>query len=464
MKKGETGTGVIGMTAFPDRGYIEREDGKILFKHAIPGREVEYRITKRRGDRGEGMVLSVLKPSPLETEKDPCPHAGDCGGCLYQTLPYREEAALKERQMKELLDEIAGGPFAWEGVTESPASGGYRAKMEFSFGDTVKDGPLALGMHRRGSHYDIVTADRCRLVHPDFNLILRATLDYFTEQGVPYFHKLSHEGQLRHLLVRRGAHSGEILTDLVHASGLGRELLEGWRDRIAALPLEGTLAGILHTVNDSPADAVIDQGTEVLYGKDWFTETLSGLSFKITPFSFFQNNSGGAELLYGKVAEYAGDTAGKTVFDLYSGTGTIAQIVAKTADRTVGVEIVPEAVRAAEENAARNGITNCSFIAGDVLKVLDSLEAVPDVIILDPPREGVHPKALPKLLKYGVPRIIYVSCKPTSLRTDIAVLREGGYSLTRAAGVDMFPRTAGCELVCLFERERNENDGIQAGR
>ncbi len=452
MKKGETGTGVIGMTGFPDRGYIEREDGRVLFKHAIPGREVEYRITKRRGDRGEGMVLSVLKSSPLETEKDPCPHAGDCGGCLYQTLPYGEEAALKERQMKELLDEIAGGPFIWEGVKKSPVSGGYRAKMEFSFGDTVKDGPLALGMHRRGSHYDIVTTDRCRLVHPDFNLILRATLDYFTEQGVPYFHKFSHEGQLRHLLVRRGAHTGEILTDLVHASGLGRELLLGWRDRILALPFGGTLAGILHTVNDSPADAVIDQGTEVLYGRDWFTETLSGLSFKITPFSFFQNNSGGAELLYGKVAEYVGDTEGKTVFDLYSGTGTIAQIVAKTAEKTVGVEIVPEAVKAAEENAARNGITNCRFIAGDVLKVLDSLTETPDVIILDPPREGVHPKALPKLLKYGVPRIIYVSCKPTSLKTDIAVMREGGYSLTRACGVDMFPRTAGCELVCLFER------------
>ena len=225
-----------------------------------------------------------------------------------------------------------------------------------------------------------------------------------------------------------------------------------WKDRIAALETEGTIAGILHTRNDSLADAVIDQGTELLYGRDYFEEILSGLRFRISPFSFFQNNSGGAELLYAKVGEYAGETEGRTVFDLYSGTGTIAQLVAKTARSTVGVEIVPEAVEAARENAARNGIGNCRFIAGDVLKVLDSLTETPDVIILDPPREGIHPKALPKLLNYGVPRIVYVSCKPSSLAREIRSMEEGGYYLKRACGVDMFPSTPNVECVALFEK------------
>ena len=452
MKKGETAIGVIGETRFPDRGYIEREDGKVLIKHAVPGRTVEYRITRRRGDSAEGMVLQTLKPSPEETAENPCPRNGICGGCLYQTLPYEAQLKIKEKQLKDLLTEAAGDSFAWEGLIPSPLSGHYRAKMEYTFGDSFRNGPLALGMHRRGSHYDIVTADCCRLVHEDFNRILGETLKFFSAKNVPYYHRTRHDGYLRHLLIRRGTKSGEILVVLVTASGEWDKLLPEWKDRIAALETEGTIAGILHTRNDSLADAVIDQGTELLYGRDYFEEILSGLRFRISPFSFFQNNSGGAELLYAKVGEYAGETEGRTVFDLYSGTGTIAQLVARTARTTVGVEIVPEAVEAARENAARNGIGNCRFIAGDVLKVLDSLTETPDVIILDPPREGIHPKALPKLLNYAVPRIVYVSCKPSSLAREIRSMEEGGYFLKRACGVDMFPSTPNVECVALFEK------------
>lgn len=475
MKKGEVYTGVIGDTSFPDRGYVELPDGKVLIKHAVPGREVEFRLSKRRGDRGEGTVLRTVKPSPLETFSEPCPHCDFCGGCLYQTVPYGAQLSLKERQLRELLEAQYAAPFAWEGILGSPLPDRYRAKMEYSFGDSFKNGPLELGLHRRGSFYDILTTDRCRLVHEDFNRILRATLDYFREKKTPYYHKQRRDGWLRHLLVRRGANSGEILADLVTcpdsflegAAGTGKgtsagELLREWKERIFALPLEGTLAGILRTVNASPADAVIDQGTEVLYGEAGFEETLSGLKFRITPFSFFQNNSGGAELLYGKVGEYAGDTAGKTVFDLYCGTGTIAQLTARTAERTVGVEIVPEAVRAAEENARRNGITNCSFIAGDVLKVLDELPKAPDTVILDPPREGVHPKAMKRIAAgIGPQRIVYVSCKPGSFGKDLEIMREAGYRLRRACGVDMFPQTPNAELVCLLTKEGEESPEVK---
>lgn len=469
MKKGEIYTGVIGDTAFPDRGYIVLEDGKVLIRHAVPGRKVEFRLTKKRGDRGEGLVLRTLEPSPLETAGSPCVHCGICGGCLYQTVPYEEQLKLKERQIRELLSSECPEPFQWEGIQASPLPDRYRAKMEYSFGDSYKNGPLALGLHRRGSHYDIVTTDRCRLVHEDFNRILRATLDYFSERDIPYYHKMTRAGWLRHLLVRRGAVSGEILADLVTcpdealdpqgtASGTAaervRELLTGWKEKILGLPLEGKLSGLLHTVNGSAADAVIDQGTEVLAGKDWFEETLSGLKFKISPFSFFQNNSGGAELLYGKVGEYAGNTDGKKVFDLYSGTGTIAQLVARTASETVGVEIVEEAVEAARENAARNGITNCRFIAGDVLKVLDELPERPDVVILDPPREGVHPKALARIAGRACPeKIVYVSCKPSSFGKDLAVMREAGYRMERACAVDMFPQTPNVEMVVSLRKD-----------
>ena len=196
----------------------------------------------------------------------------------------------------------------------------------------------------------------------------------------------------------------------------------------------------------------------MLYGQDYFYEELLGLKFKITPFSFFQTNSLGAEVLYDTVRQYIGDTSGQKVFDLYSGTGTIAQILAPVAEHVTGVEIVEEAVEAARENAALNGLSNCDFIAGDVLKVLDTLEEQPDLIVLDPPRDGIHPKALPKIIRYGVDRMVYVSCKPTSLARDLIVLQAGGYQVERMALVDMFPFTGHVETVCLLSNRKPKPD------
>ena len=212
------------------------------------------------------------------------------------------------------------------------------------------------------------------------------------------------------------------------------------------------MAGILHTCNDSLADVVRSDRTEILYGGDWFYEELLGLRFKITPFSFFQTNSLGAEVLYEKVRSYIGDTKDKVVFDLYSGTGTIAQILAPVAKQVVGVEIVEEAVEAARENAKLNGLDNCQFLAGDVLKVVDELKEKPDLIVLDPPRDGIHPKALGKIIDFGVERMVYVSCKPTSLVRDLIVLQERGYRVEKVCCVDMFPETGNCETVVLLSK------------
>ena len=227
------------------------------------------------------------------------------------------------------------------------------------------------------------------------------------------------------------------------------------------LPLHGKIVGILHMVNDSVADVVRSDETKLLYGRDYFYEEILGLRFRITAFSFFQTNSLGAEVLYSTAREFIGELSNqksgeakrdKVVFDLYSGTGTIAQLMAPAAKKVVGVEIVKEAVEAARENAKLNGLSNCEFIAGDVLKVLDELEERPDVIILDPPRDGVHPKALKKILAYGVEKIVYISCKPTSLARDLESFLEDGYEVERVVCCDQFPWTGNVETVCLLSK------------
>jgi precorrin-6B methylase 2 len=232
------------------------------------------------------------------------------------------------------------------------------------------------------------------------------------------------------------------------------ELLNGLVDSLLKLELSGRITGILHSYNDSLADVVQADRTELLYGRDYICEELLGLKFKISAYSFFQTNSLGAEVLYSKVREYVGNTKDKSIFDLYSGTGTIAQILAPVARKVTGVEIVKEAVEAAGENALLNGIDNCEFIAGDVLKVLDELNDKPDIIVLDPPRDGVNPKALGKIIDYGVDKIIYVSCKPTSLVRDIEILQGRGYKVERVCAVDMFPQTVHVETVVQLVRKK----------
>ena len=318
--------------------------------------------------------------------------------------------------------------------------------MEFSFGDEYKDGPLSLGLHKKGSTYDILNTDDCRLVHKDMTDILTCVRAFFQEKGASYYRKLQHVGYLLHLMLRRGVTSGEILVHLVTTSQEEYDL-EPLKEQLLALPLEGRIVGIMHIINDSLSDVVKSDETRILYGQDYFYETLLGLKFRISTFSFFQPNSLAAEVLYNVVRDYIQNTSGMEVFDLYSGTGTIAQLAASVADEVIGVEIVEEAVEAAKQNAALNNLSNCKFIAGDVLKVLDDLTEKPDVIILDPPRDGIHPKALPKILSYGVDHIVYISCKATSLARDLPAFLAAGYKLEKACCVDQFCQTVHVETV-----------------
>ena len=458
-----------------------------------------------------------------------CDNAEICGGCFYQGTSYEEELKTKEQTLHELFEPVVrSDAYTFEPIVPSPVSEGYRNKMEFSFGDCRMGGELTLGLHQKRSFFNIIDADCCQLTHPDAGVIVQATREYFAELDITYLHKKTREGYLRHLLYRRAVKTGEILVDLVTSTnwtsakrvpaseeliaerqkGLDEwferryspkaqqkhtrptadrfvrvqpelseeEVLAGWCNRLLQLKaegkIEGTFAGILHTKNDTLADIVEDQGTEVLHGERFFYEEILGLRFRITPFSFFQTNSLGAEKLYTKVREYAGfaelQAAGEkpVIYDLYSGTGTITQLMSSVASMAVGVEIVPEAVAAAHENAKLNGIENCDFIAGDVLKVIEeggrliredgSYEDAPrpDMIILDPPRDGIHAKALAKIIDYGVDRLIYVACKPKSLARDLVPLQDAGYEVEKLCPVDMFPRTNNCECICLLKRRK----------
>lgn len=479
MKKGQCYEGIVERVQFPAKGIVrvEEEGDKAVVKNVIPGQRISFRVSKKRKGKAEGTLLEVL--GKAENEVAPlCPHFGSCGGCNYLNLSYEDQIALKTEQIKELLDSVYIKPnqepdYEFQGVKESPRQYGYRNKMEFSFGDEYKDGPLSLGLHKRGGFYDIISVVECKLVDGDYRRILGTVLEYFKAEGTSFYHRMRQEGYLRHLLIRKGSKSGEILVALVTSGDFKKEdsancrgegeLLEGFQRAVLSLEqsgsLEGHITGILHTVNDSVADVVRADKNEILYGRDYFYEELMGLQFKISQFSFFQTNSLGAEVLYDTARQYIGKLSegepDKVVFDLYSGTGTIAQMMAPVAKKVIGVEIVEEAVEAARENAKLNGLHNCEFIAGDVLKVLDDIGEKPDFIILDPPRDGIHPKALHKIIAYGVERIVYISCKPTSLVRDLEVFFGNGYRLEKACGVDMFPGTGHVETVVLLSRVKD---------
>ena len=560
LKKGDIIEGVIDKFSFPNKGSMLVDDKRVTVKGTLPGQTVRGRIIKKKAGLYEAAVIDTLKASPMETKKPLCPHFFECGGCTYQTLSYTNQLKLKEKMVKDLLDpvicgsnagdsESAGGdslaakseaagnsagaaavsegaekPYIWEGIIASPSQWHYRNKMEFTFGDAEKDGPLTLGLHRQYSSYDILSINGCAIVNNAWNEILKYTQKFFRDKKVTFYKKMQHTGVLRNLVIRQSAADGGILINLVtttkhaltvdengkpvnedKAQNILEEMNGGVRNQIieelclpeyvaglvalsesgkfSSLENYSKLAGILYTENDSIADFVQSDSTTLLYGQDYLIEEVLGLKFKISPFSFFQTNTRGCEVLYSKVREYvlealngaasddnadsaaAGKNSGVnaasdkklvgTVFDLYSGTGTIAQLMAPVAEKVIGIEIVEEAVVAARENAKRNRLGNCEFIAGDVLKKLDEVEDKPDLIILDPPRDGVNPKALSKIIDYGVKNIVYISCKPTSLARDIITFQENGYRVVKACAVDEFPNTQHVESCVLLQRMSN---------
>lgn len=435
---------------FPDKGIGIFNDKKVIIKNTVPGQKVIADIKKKKGQY-EGRLKKISEKADYEITPL-CSAFGLCGGCTYQNISYEDELKIKQKTVMDLLEKGGISGFEFMGIKGSPCMECYRNKMEFSFGDNGAEGELCLGMRKRNSYYEVVNADVCRIVHEDIRKILNTVLEFFRNSNETFYHKARHTGSLRHLLVRRGHFSEEIIIGLVTTSEFKTDTVP-LINTLLSLEFKGKIKGISHIINDGVADTVKADKIIQLYGEDFFRERLLGLDFKISTFSFFQTNSAGAEVLYSTVREFAGNENNNVIFDLYCGTGTITQLMSPNAKKVVGIEIVEEAVEAANINAELNGITNCEFVAGDVLNMVDSLKDKPDLIILDPPREGIHPKAILKIMNFNAKRLVYVSCKASSLAKDLGVFQENGYRVEKICCVDMFPRTYHVETVVLLTKQ-----------
>lgn len=380
-----------------------------------------------------------------------CPHSEFCGGCIYQGVSYADQLAEKEKQVRELLEKKSVQPDKLDAIEGCPSRYGYRNKMEYTFGDFVKDGEISLGMHRKKNFMSIVTVDCCQLVDTDFNIILRAVLDFVKTRNYPFYHKKTHKGMMRNLIIRKGVRTEELLINIVTSSEPGFDE-EAFLQMLLGLDLNNRIVGILRTVNDNLADAVNCDELRTLWGRDYYMEKILGLDFKVSAFSFFQTNVEAVERLYTEALALADSFEGKTVFDLYCGTGTISQVLALKAKKVLGIELVSEAVAAARENAKANGLNNCSFIAGDVFEVLKNVEEKPDVIVVDPPRVGIQPKVLDKIIAYDVPEIVYISCNPKTMADNLKYAEYYGYDCKYLKPFDNFPMTKHIESIALLKK------------
>ncbi|WP_286184060.1 23S rRNA (uracil(1939)-C(5))-methyltransferase RlmD [Clostridium sp. CCUG 7971] len=423
----------------------------IHMKGGITGQKVRAAVKRTRSGKADVKMLELLENSPIETAKT-CKHFGECGGCSILSVPYEKQLEIKEKQVMDLfLNQDLFG-FKFEGIKGSPLERLYRNKMEYTFGDEMKDGPLTLGLHKKGRHIDIMTVDGCLLVDNDFIEVLSKTVQYFNEKELPYYRTVNHKGYLRNLVVRKGVNTKELMVNIVTSSQIDFDMTE-YKTLLLGLSLDAELVSILHTINDGLADAVQCDELRVLHGRDYIQEEVLGLKFKISPFSFFQTNTKGAEDLYTMAREFIGNHADKVVFDLYSGTGTIGQVMAGSAKKVYGIEIIEEAVVAANENAKLNGLTNCEFVAGDVAKTVKNFKVKPDLIIVDPPRPGVHKDAIRDISSFGAKEIIYISCNPKTLVLDLVEFKNYGYEIEKVKCMDMFPNTPHVETVVKLKKK-----------
>ena len=459
MRKGEKLEIIIEGIDYPNKPYGFYNEKKVFPQgNAIIGQKVAGFVTKMRKDKIEIKRLEIIERASNEINPK-CQYFNLCGGCTYQNLSYSDQLELKVSQVQKLLENNIKSEYVLEKTVESPTEFEYRNKMEFTFGNSEKDGPLTLGLHKKGSFFDIINVNECLLMDEDFRKILDFSVKYFEEKGLPFYHKVSHEGYLRYLVIRKGDKTKELLVNLITSSQLTFDTSE-WLESILGLNLSSKIAGVLHTLNDNISDTVNSEEETILYGSRDINEKIFDLNFRISPYSFFQTNSLGVEKLYEKVLDYVNQAnpENKVVFDLFSGTGTIGQVVSKmtNASKVYGIEIVEEAVNKANENTRLNGLSNCEFIAGDVFTKLDEFDKQgiePDIIILDPPRVGVREKAITKILKYNVKNIVYVSCNPKSLVQDLRLLEMNGYVAEKVCCVDMFPQTPHVETVVLVVKE-----------
>ncbi|HXF97068.1 MAG TPA: 23S rRNA (uracil(1939)-C(5))-methyltransferase RlmD [Gaiellaceae bacterium] len=429
---------------------VARADGFVVFvRGGLPGDRVRARVTKAKRSFAEAVAEEVLEPSPQRVPA-PCRHFGVCGGCRFQDLAYEAQLAAKEQQVRDALVRIGRFPDPpLEPIVPAASLYGYRNKLEYSF--SAGEEGVELGFHRAGRWDEVVGIEECLLTTPLGNAIRLAVRDWAREEGLEPYDQRTGAGYLRHLVVREGRNTGQALVLLVTAPG-ERFDTGYFCDVVRRFP---EVRSVQWAVNDTPAERTT-LPARVLWGEEAIEEELLGLRVRLRPGAFLQTNTEMAERLYALVRDYAALTGRERVFDLYCGTGTIGLVLAGQAAEVVGVELSEEAVACARENAALNGTANARFLAGNVGQVLEQAVAeagAPDLVVVDPPRAGLAGKALRRTGELGAPRLVYVSCNPTTLASDLQVLRdEHGYELRRCRPLDMFPHTPHVESVSLLER------------
>ena len=380
-----------------------------------------------------------------------CKSSERCGGCCYQGVSYEDQLKNKEGEVRGFLKENGVDPSVLIGIKPCPNQHSYRNKMEYTFGDETKGGEIHLGLHEKGKFMNIVDVSECQLVPDDFNIIIKATLNFSLNKNYVHYNKKTHQGLLRSLIIRKGIRTNELVINIVTSSGEFDE--DDYTKMLLGLKIDAEIAGVLHTINDNISDAVICDELRVLYGRPYYNEIILGLKFKVGPFSFFQTNVEAAERLYNDAISLIDDLEGKTVFDLYCGTGTITQAMAIKAKKAIGVEIVEEAVNTAKESAKLNSLNNCEFIADDVNLALKNIKEKPDVIVVDPPRSGIVPKAMQQILDYGVKQIVYISCNPKTMAGNLAMAKLCGYEIKQITAYDNFPFTKHIESIALLAKD-----------
>jgi 23S rRNA (uracil1939-C5)-methyltransferase len=452
VQRGEEVELAVDSLAFGGNG-VARLGGFVVFvRRGLPGDTVRARVTKVQRRHAEAEAVEVVEGGPLRVDA-PCEHFPECGGCRFQDLAYEAQLAAKAAWVEDSLRRIAGiAEPAIEPIVPAADVFGYRNKMEYSFAPGP-DG-AELGLHRAGRWDEVLGIERCWLTTELGNLVRNAMRDWAREERLEAYDQAEGTGYLRHLVVREGLNTGEAMVQLVtHV----RERFD--RERLIEVLTQFPQVRSIHwAVNDSPAE-VTNLPTELVWGADAIEEELGGLRFRVRPNAFLQTNTGMAERLYELARETAGLGGSETVYDLYCGIGTIGLSLARDALTVWGVEISEESVACAIENAELNAIGNAAFFAGNVGEVLRDLReraGEPDVVVVDPPRAGLAGKALKRLGELAAPRVVYVSCNPTTLAGDTKRLAEVyGYRLVRTTPVDMFPHTPHVESVSVLERPRD---------
>ncbi len=449
--RGDVADVVIESLANGGRG-VARIDGFVVFvDRALPGDHVRVRVRTSRRKYGEADVVELLAAGPDRVEPT-CPHVGACGGCRWQPLAYPAQLKEKEQLVRDAIARIAHLPdVPIETIIGAEENLEYRNKVELTFTQT-EEGP-ALGFHRAGRWDQVLEIDRCFLITAPPNAAKDAVQRWARSSGLAGYDQRLHEGELRNLIIRHSQRTGDVLLVLV-TTDIDLPLLANLVDELhESVP---GFVGLLHTRNSGVSETTQGHPTEVITGQDYYREEILGLNLHVPWNGFLQTNTAMCEQLYGIAIEEARLTGSETVWDLYSGIGSIGLALARDAGRVVGIEIVEEAVAQATQNATRNGIDNAEFIAGDVAKVIEPMvEAgtpMPDLIVIDPPRAGLTPKAVKRVLELGAQTIVYVSCNPTTLAGNALLMTEGGYRLEVVRPVDMFPHTPHVECVARFVR------------